>query len=116
MPKTRKGFKIVRRSRFTCYSVLPLGLETEYSTDYWTERTDAHGPFAVFKKIKQAYEFLRNIHSPQGAIFACKYKKSKENGLWYISNDLRFNLLKKGLPKGTVCADKVKLTQIHFVN
>ena len=113
MPKTRKGFKVVHKLYNGYESALPIGLLTMYSTDYWTKRTTAHGPFAVFKKLKHAEEFM-GYRPYNTKLFKCLYTKSKDKSLYYYDNNYKFELKKRNLPPGTKCADTVKLTRIHL--
>jgi len=109
----RKGIKVVKSSSYRYWSALPFGLKTQYYIGKWTVRTKKHGPFAVFKNIKHARKFIRQTLFYPVKIFECEYTKSLRKKLFHIHviDDVPYirSLHYLRLPKGTVCANKVRL-------
>jgi len=110
----KKGIKVCYKNDLGKYqSASLLGKNTNYELKKWTERTEGNGPFAVFDGIKNAKLFIRRLKAILGifSVFKCKYKKSKEKVLYYVSmlGNKKINNGLDKLPEGTILADRVKI-------
>jgi len=109
MNKIRTGFKVVRRmDYFRVASAFNFGKRVDYNINIWTKRPlYGYGPLSVFKRLKDAENFIRAEGVSGFEIYLCEYDESSELKLYSPTN----TWTKSWCPEGTDFAERIKLIQ-----
>lgn len=110
MEEVKVGYKIVALKEGKYRPGVMHHLGVEYARDKWTFPPPEGGPLALFKKKENAVAFKRILKEPV-QLWKCEYVESTERKLrfWQLEKEI------STLPKGTVLAQKIKLTEIEKV-
>lgn len=98
-----EGFKVVFVQGSELFSVCERLAEVAYAIGKVTKPLKNCGPLCVFDNEEDARKFKMGTD----AVYKCKYSRSKHDRVWNrdTSTSIMF------LPKGTVLADEVILTE-----
>ena len=113
-----KGYKCTNRLFDDIVSFSNRGRQCVYGIDEVTQRPEGQGPLAVFATLEDAIEFAG---ATEERIYECESLPSLDNRLWLnclypVAGNFEevyyYNIDVITLPKGTMFADKVKLTRL----